>query len=152
MVIAATGQALLLPPCGVSTFALPAIGQVYRGGVEEVATMSFRTAMSIFMLVGMVLVLVGNVLLGVAVWRSGTLPRWAGALWGIAFVVFIVLGAALGMATTGGSPPTQPMGAGLMAISGAWFAWAATRQPALVAEPQASHVRASRLSGSRSRR
>ena len=96
--------------------------------------------MSIFQLGGMLLTLVGNVLLGVAVWRLGTLPRWAGALWVIAFVVFIVLGAALGMATTGASLPTQPIGAGLMAISGAWIAWAATRQPAMIAQPQPSHV------------
>ena len=31
-----------------------------------------------------VLLFVGNVLLGVAVWRSGTLPKWAGALWAFA--------------------------------------------------------------------
>ena len=140
MVLAVGGQALLLPPGGVSTFAIPAMGQAYLGGVEETATMSFPTSMTIFVLGGMLLVLAGNVLLGVAVWRSGTLPRWAGALWVIAFIVFIVLGAALGMATTGASLPTQPIGAGLIAISGAWIAWAATRQPAMVAERQPSQV------------
>ena len=29
--------------------------------------------------VAVLLMLAGNVLLGVAVWRSGTLPKWAGA-------------------------------------------------------------------------
>lgn len=140
MVLAAAGQAMLLPPGGVSTFAVPAIGKAYLGGVEEAVTMSFPTSMSIFQLVAMLLVLAGNLLLGVAVWRSGTLPRWAGALWVIAFVVFIVLGAALGMATTGASLPTQPIGAGLMAISGAWIAWVAARQPTMIAESQPSHV------------
>jgi hypothetical protein len=96
--------------------------------------------MTIFILAGMLLALVGNVLLGVAVWRSNTLPRWAGALWVTAWVVFVLLGAALGMATTGASLPTQPIGAGLMAISGAWIAWAATRQPAVIGEPQPSPV------------
>ena len=140
MVLAAAGQALFLPPGGVSAFGLPAVGQAYLNGVEEVATMSYPAAMSVFVLAGMFLVLVGNVLLGVAVWRSGTLPRWAGALWVAAFVVFVLLGAALGMATTGASLPTQPIAAGLMAISGAWIAWAAMRQPAEVAEPQPSPV------------
>ncbi len=79
-------------------------------------------------------------LLGIAVWRSGTLPRWAGALWVIAFVVFVLLGAALGMATTGASLPTQPVGADLMAISGAWIVWVAARQPAMIAEAQPSQV------------
>ena len=43
------------------------------------------------------------------------------------FVSSTVLGAALGMATTGASLPTQPVGAALLAISGAWIAWAALR-------------------------
>ena len=75
-----------------------------------------------------------------SVWRSGILPRWAGGLWIAAWVVFVVLGAALGMATTGASLPTQPIGAGLMVISGAWMAWTATKRPAVIAEPQPSHV------------
>ena len=102
--------------------------------------MSFPASMSIFVLGGMRLALVGNVLLGIAVWRSATLPRWAGALWIAAWVVFVVFGAALGMATTGASLPTQPIGAGLMVISGAWIAWAAMRRPAMVAERQPSPV------------
>lgn len=82
-------------------------------------------------------------LLGLAVGRSGVLPRWAGALWAAAFVVFILLGAALGKATTGASPPPQPIGAGLMTISDAWMAYAALRQPAVpavVAEPRTSRA------------
>jgi hypothetical protein len=140
MVVALLGQTLLLAGGAVSTFALPAMGQAYFRGVEEVATMSFPIAMSIFVLGGMLFALVGNVLLGIAVWRSGTLPRWAGGLWIAGWVVFVVLGAALGMATTGASLPTQPVGAALLAISGAGIAWAATRRPAAVPDPQPSLV------------
>ena len=140
MVIALLGQTLLLAGGAVSTFALPAMGQAYFRGVEGVATMRFPVAMTIFVLSGMLFALVGNVLLGVAVWRSGTLPRWAGGLWIAGWVVFVVLGAALGMATTGASLPTQPVGAALMAISGAGIAWAATRRPAAIADPQPSLV------------
>jgi hypothetical protein len=50
-------------------------------------------------------------------------------IWAVATFIFYVLGAALGMATTGASLPTQPVGAALMAVSGAWIAWAATRSP-----------------------
>ncbi|HET9871860.1 MAG TPA: hypothetical protein VFP89_04575 [Propionibacteriaceae bacterium] len=130
MVVAVLGQALLLAAGAVSTFALPAMGQAYLAGAEVVVTLEWPTAMSIMMLAGMLLVFVGNVLLGVAVWRSGALPRGAGALWVAAFVVFILLGAALGMLTTGASLPTQPIGAALMAISGAWMASAALRESA----------------------
>jgi hypothetical protein len=140
MVVAAAGQALLLGGGAVSTFAIPAMGQAYLEGVEEVATMPFPTAMSIFVLGGMLLALVGNVLLGIAAWRSGILPRGAGALWIAAWVVFVVLGAALGMATTGASLPHPPIGASLMAISGGWIAWAAMRRPAVVRQPQPSPV------------
>jgi hypothetical protein len=141
MVVATVGQTLLLAVGAVTSFAVPAMGRAYLRGAEEVATMTFPSAMTITLFGGMLLAFVGNVLLGVAVWRSGILPRWAaGALWVTAWVVFILLGAALGMATTGASLPTQPIGAGLMAISGAWIAWAATRQPAVIGEPQPSPV------------
>lgn len=139
MVVATVGQTLLLAVGSVTSFAVPAMGRAYLSGAEEVATMTFPSAMTITFLGGMLLALAGNVLLGVAVWRSGTLPRWAGALWATAWVVFIVLGAALGMATTGASLPTQPIGAGLMAVSGARIAWVATR-PAAIAERQPSPV------------
>jgi hypothetical protein len=88
----------------------------------------------------MLLALIRNVLLGMAVWHSGTLPRWAGALWAAAWVVFVVLGAALGVATSGASLPTQPIGAALMAISSTWIAWAAMRRPAVVTEPQPTPI------------
>jgi hypothetical protein len=48
-------------------------------------------------------------------------------IWIVGTLIFYVLGAALGMATTGASLPTQPVGAALLAISGAWIAWAALR-------------------------
>jgi ABC-type nickel/cobalt efflux system permease component RcnA len=44
-------------------------------------------------------------------------------------VLFYVLGAVLGMATTGSSLITQPVAALLMVLSGAWIAWSALRQP-----------------------
>ncbi len=70
-----------------------------------------------------VLGFVGNILLGVAVWRSGRLPRWAGALWAAAHVLLYV---SQGYASTVGAkstPFTVPLGAVLLAISGAWMAF-----------------------------
>jgi hypothetical protein len=40
-----------------------------------------------------------------------------------------VLGAVIGMATTGSSLVTQPVGALLMGISGGWIAWSVMRRP-----------------------
>ena len=75
------------------------------------------------------LLVVGNVLLGVAVWRSGMLPKWAGGLWVTSAVLFYVLGAVAGLLTTGASLPTQPVGGLLIAISGGWIAWSVLRRP-----------------------
>jgi hypothetical protein len=69
-------------------------------------------------------------LLGVAVWRSGTLPRWAGVLWAAAPVLMYPLG--LVYAVTLGSnstPPTVLVGALLIVVSGGWMALSVLRGP-----------------------
>jgi hypothetical protein len=127
MAVAVTGHALLLVPATISTFATPAIGRAYLAGFTDVMQIAFSPAMTAMFLLGLLLALVGNVLLGVAMWRSGLLPRWVGAVWAISALVFYVLGVVLGMATTGASLPTQVVGALLIVISGAWTAWVAQR-------------------------
>jgi hypothetical protein len=83
--------------------------------------------MSVVFGLAILLLVVGNVLLGVAVWLSGTLPKWAGAIWVASALLFYVLGAVLGMATTGSSLLTQPVGGLLMVIGGGWIALSALR-------------------------
>jgi len=81
-----------------------------------------------------VLIFVGNVLLSVAVWRSGVLPRWARALWAAGAVFMYPLGlvyeATIGPAST---PPTVLVGALLLVISGSWIAWSVLRGPSAAA-------------------
>ncbi|HKH10749.1 MAG TPA: hypothetical protein VKA73_06365 [Rubrobacter sp.] len=129
MVVTVVGQALSLVIGGVSTFALNAIGRAYLAGVQGVMRLEFSSAMSVLFGLAILLLVVGNVLLGVAVWRSGTLPRWAGAAWVASALVFYVFGAVLGMATTGASLPTQPLGGLLMVAGGGWMAWSVLRRP-----------------------
>jgi hypothetical protein len=87
---------------------------------------------TVFALTGLlviVLAFVGNVLLRVAVWRSGTLPRSAGALWAAAHVLMylsLVYGSTIGPEST---PPTVPLGAVLVVIGGGWMAWSVLRRP-----------------------
>jgi hypothetical protein len=137
MVLAVTGHALLLVPAVMSTFALPALGRAYLSGTPEVVRVEFPDALTAATLLGLLLALVGHLLLGAAIWRSGVLPRGAGALWAFAAVVFYVLGVVLGMATTGASLPTQVVGALLLAVGGAWIAWSASfrRTPSPDASP-----------------
>lgn len=110
MVVTVLGQSLGLVIGGVSTFASNAIGRAYLAGTEEVMRLEFPASMSVLLGLAILLLVAGNMLLGVAVWRSGTLRKWAGAIWVASALLFYVLGAVLGMATTGSSLLTQPVG------------------------------------------
>ncbi len=133
MVITVLGSALNLTIGGYSTFASPEQGQMYLQGIKGYLDMPSILAQSAFtatFALAILLVFVGNVLLGVAVWRSGILPRWAGALWAFAPVLMYIFGLVYGM-TIGAqaTPPTVPAGAVLLVISGAWIAWSGLRGP-----------------------
>ena len=132
MVITVLGSALFLPLQGVTTFSAPEEGQAVLAGLEEFEALPPIFANTVFGLTGLVVIVlgfVGHVLLGVAVWRSGTLPRWAGALWAGANVLMylsLVYGSTIGPA----SPPfTVPLGALVLVISGGWMAWSVLSQP-----------------------
>jgi hypothetical protein len=90
-------------------------------------------ALQLIFLLVIVLSFVGNVLLGVAVWRSRTLPKAAAALWNAAAIGMYAAGLLIGALVTHGSPPTEPIGALLVAISGGWMAWSVwTKTPSAV--------------------
>lgn len=132
MVVTVLGYALFLTIGGVATFAAPGEGQAYLEGMElsEIASSGTAvTAQTLTLLLASVLLLVGNVLLGVAIWRSGTLPRWTGALWAAGAVLMLLLGQVIAMFYTGSTPVTVPVGALLLVISGGWMAWSVLRQP-----------------------
>ena len=132
MVMTVLGSALFLPLQGVSTFAVPEEGQAVLASIEEFSKLPPIFANTVFALTGLlviVLAFVGNALLGVAVWRSGTLTRWTGVLWGAAHVLMylsLAYGQMIGPAST---PPTVPLGAVLIVIGGAWMAWSVLRRP-----------------------
>src|SRR5215211_7450881 len=117
---------------GVSTFATPEEGQAYLAGIEEFAKLPDTFADTVFALTSLVVIIllfVGNVLLGIAVWRSGTLPRWAGALWAGAAVLMYPFGLVIAATVTGSTPRTVLVGALVIVIGGAWMAWAVLGRP-----------------------
>ncbi len=132
MAMTVLGNALFLPLQGVATFSAPEEGQAVLAGIEEFEQLPPIFANTVFALTGLlfiVLAFVGNVLLGIAIWRSGRLPKWAGALWAAANVLMylsIVYGQTIGPAST---PPTVPAGAAVLVISGAWMAWSVLSRP-----------------------
>ncbi len=133
MAIVVFGSLLFLMVGGVSTFSVPEQGQMHLQGIEgyrEMPTILAQTAMMATFVASFLLMLVGNVLLGAAVWRSGTLPRWAGALW-LAGFSLPVLGMLYALLPIGAdsTPPTVPVGMVLLVISGAWMAFSVLRRP-----------------------
>jgi hypothetical protein len=130
VVMTVLGSALFLPLQGVATFAAPEEGQAVLAGLEELSKLPDIFANTVFALTGLLVIVlqfVGNILLGVAVWRSEVLPRWAGAIWAGAHVLMylsLVYGQTIGPAST---PPTVPLGAALVVISGGWMALSVLR-------------------------
>ena len=145
MVITVMGYSLFLPWAGTSTFAAPREGQAYLAGIEEFHELPIIFAITmqgLTVVVAIVLGFVGNVLLGVAVWRSGILPKWGGALWAAAPVLIYVFGLVYAM-TIGAqaTPPTVPAGAVVVVISGVWMAWSALSRPSAQAVGAAAQSR-----------
>src|ERR687890_1242073 len=133
MVLTVLGYSLFLTWAGTSTFSAPREGQAYLVGIEEFQELPIILAITLqglTVVVSIVLGFVGNVLLGVAVWRSGILPKWAGALWAFAPVLMYVFGLLYAL-TIGAqaTPPTVPAGAVVLAISGAWMALSVLLRP-----------------------
>jgi uncharacterized membrane protein YhaH (DUF805 family) len=128
MTLAITAHILFTVPGMVSTFTTPAIGSAYLAGNKAAMTVELSPVLMVVFGLALLLALVGNLMLGAAVWRSGRLPRWPGLVWAAATLVFYLLGAVLGLATTGASLPTQPIGAALMVVAGGAIAWSARRQ------------------------
>lgn len=101
LVLATTGQILFTVPAALSTFATPAIGAAYLDGHPDVLTLQFPAALGPVTALALLLTVVGTLLLATAVWRSHTLPKWTAATLGAGTITFYLLGAALGMSTTG---------------------------------------------------
>jgi hypothetical protein len=138
MVITVLGTALFLPAMGVSTFAAPVEGQAYLAGIEEFSRLPSSFADTVFAATSLLVILllfVGNVLLGIAVWRSGTLPKVAGAIWVTAAVLMYPLGIVYAAVILGvqSTPPTVLAGAFLLVVGGGWIALRAMRRPSAAA-------------------
>jgi hypothetical protein len=130
MVITIAANALaLMSAGGWSTFAASAIGRAYLSGIEDAMLIDVGTDYIVIFMLVIVLAFIGNVLLGIAIWRSKTLLKWAGAIWIAWAVMFYVAGVLSGFLFTSSSLPTQPIGSLLMAISGGWIVWSVFRQP-----------------------
>jgi hypothetical protein len=137
MIITIAANALgLMSASGWSTFAAPAIGRAYLAGMEDAMRVDVGADFIVIFMLVIALSFIGNVLLGIAIWRSGILPKWAGAMWIAGAVLFYVAGVLSGFLFTSSSLPTQPIGSLLMTISGGWIVWSALRRPSPALQQQ----------------
>jgi hypothetical protein len=123
MVLSVAGNALILTIFGMSTFATPAIGRAYLAGQQNAVEINqdiLGLPLVLTALVGGLLYSVGAILFGVAIWRSGTLPKWTGALYAPTGLLISIVGLMIG--------PAQTLGSLLIIVSGAWVAWSVMRR------------------------
>lgn len=118
LVTTVIAQAFVISVFGVAAFAQPAVGQVFLAGqTAEAVTINnaiygpllFTTALPGVLLLG-----VGFVLFGLAVARSGSLPKPAGVLFTMTGPLFALIGFAI--------EPIQTLSATLMTVSTVWIA------------------------------
>jgi hypothetical protein len=117
------GLILLLPALGVYAFAGPPVADLYPRDPQRAIALSagFGTpAYLATIIIQAILYCVGSLLFGIAIWRSGTLPRWAGVLFFlqaplIQFVPLI-------------SYPGEIAGALMLAVSSLWIVWVGWRR------------------------
>jgi hypothetical protein len=124
MVVSIAGNCLILTIFGFSTHVSPVIGRLYLEGQPGVMVVNEAifgaTSFAIVSVLGLLLYLLGAILLGVAIWRSEVLPKWAGALYAPTGLL-IAAGVAIGWA--------QTVGSALLIAAGGWIAWSLMRQP-----------------------
>jgi hypothetical protein len=83
MISSIFGIALNLTGVGVFAYAIPALSRSFLDGHPQSIRISeyiFGAPFGITIFLALLLYLAGFVLFGVAIWRSGVLPRWAGVL------------------------------------------------------------------------
>ena len=136
LVLSVAGMAFIMALFGAATFAQPAIGRAYLAGQQAAVAVNsdlYGAPAVVVGVTGGLLYSAGAVLLGIAIWRAGTLPRWAGPLYAVAVPLIAVVGLAVGVA--------QPVGAMLLIISGARIAstvWARPVGPRAVSQAHGS--------------
>jgi hypothetical protein len=120
------GTVLVTSVFGAAAYAQPAIGRAYLAGhTEEAMAINadvYGPALFAMAAAGILLFTLGIVLIGVAVARSGLLPRGSGIGLALAGVLFGPVGFVLG--------PVQTAGAALLVVVAAWLAGAGQRPEA----------------------
>ena len=113
---------------GVGAFAFSAASQVYlqgnQGALDVLAALVQGPSVP-FGLFGVLLLVLGSIVLALAIWRSGSLPKWAGVMYALGFLLFIVA-----VSSPSSVQKVFRIVDGLLGgIGGIWLAWSIWRKP-----------------------
>jgi hypothetical protein len=90
VVVTWVGAGLTLPYYGAEDFGLHAVARTASANLLDMVEEARFTPVAVTMFgLGLLGLAVGAVLVALAVWRSGTLPRAAGLLYGLGFALFL---------------------------------------------------------------
>jgi hypothetical protein len=132
MVLSVAGNGLFLPSTGVIAFVSPTIARMFLGGnpvVTEVANAGLAGALALPLLaLSGVLLFLGSVFFGIAIWRSKTLPKLSSIPY-VLHTLLITFAAAV-------SYGMELVGAGLYLWSAIWLFGALWRGTAVAAAPE----------------
>jgi hypothetical protein len=127
LALAVVGDVMLTAVFGLAAFGQSAVGRLYVAGhtAEAVAIYDdmYGAPLSATAAAGVLLLVIGVVVLGIAVARSRVLPGWAGIGMAVGIVVFGVIGVIL-------ADVVQSVGAALLIASTLWLASSPRRTPA----------------------
>ncbi len=125
MIVSVVGIAVALPVFGVLGLARPVVADVYLAGHKDVTTAmellsggSFSSRINSYFAVFVVVCLIGAIAYAVAVWKSGSLPKWAGVIAAAGFVLTMTL-----------SPFVAWVGALGLVVGGIWLARSVSQAP-----------------------
>jgi hypothetical protein len=117
------GLVLLLPILGVYAFAGPPLAAFYRQDPQRAVDLAHAVGSGWYLLTVLlqaVLYCAGSYFFGMAIWRSGTLPRWTG--------LFFILQGPMTQFVPLVSYAGEILGGLMLAASTVWIAWASARQ------------------------
>jgi hypothetical protein len=132
---------LLSVQIGVLVLARPIAADFYLSGHDDAGSLvvqlsggGFSPRILTFLLVTISVALLGAIATGAAIWRSGLVPKWAGVLIAIGFVL-----------TMTDFPLIGWVGSALLLGVGSWIAWGVTRSTAASTNDAPSEPAADRL-------
>jgi hypothetical protein len=126
MIASVLGIGLALPVFGILGLADAVLADVYLSGHKDVGVAllqlsggNFNARINTYFAIFIIISLIGAVAYAVAVWKSGTLPRWAGIVVAAGFVLSMTL-----------SPIVAWVGAVCLVAGGVWLAVRISQGPA----------------------